>query len=152
MNFLLSRNRILRQSENKVSSKKHQMSKYHLGENISSLEPHLLTLFDKWSLKFITTSRITWKIHESKNHLATLPEARTVTLWMIGHVQYLALSHAQSCCALIGRLCISSVCGYRFRTKSLQIHQYAKKSVEKLMKQMKVMTYNVHANDRRKRR
>ena len=26
------------------------------------------------------TSRITWKIHESKNHLATLPEARTVTL------------------------------------------------------------------------
>ena len=29
---------------------------------------------------FIWTSRITWKIHESKNHLATLPEARTVTL------------------------------------------------------------------------
>ena len=28
----------------------------------------------------ISTSRITWKIHESKNHLATQPEARTVTL------------------------------------------------------------------------
>ena len=42
----------------------------------------------------ITTSRVTWKIHESKNHLATLPEARTVTLSMIGHVQFLALSHA----------------------------------------------------------
>ena len=40
------------------------------------------------------TSRITWKIHESKNHLATLHEARTVILSMIGHVQYLALSHA----------------------------------------------------------
>ena len=26
----------------------------------------------------IKTSRVTWKIHESKNHLATLPEARTV--------------------------------------------------------------------------
>ena len=43
---------------------------------------------------YLYTSRITWKIHESKNHLATLPEARTVTLSMIGHVQYLALSHA----------------------------------------------------------
>ena len=28
----------------------------------------------------IYTSRVTWKIHELKNHLATLPEARTVTL------------------------------------------------------------------------
>ena len=28
----------------------------------------------------IDTSRVTWKIHELKNHLATLPEARTVTL------------------------------------------------------------------------
>ena len=28
----------------------------------------------------IITSRVTWKIHELKNHLATLPEARTVTL------------------------------------------------------------------------
>ena len=26
------------------------------------------------------TSRVTWKIHELKNHLATLPETRTVIL------------------------------------------------------------------------
>ena len=36
----------------------------------------------------IMTSRVTWKIHKLKYHLATLPEARTVTLSMIGHVQY----------------------------------------------------------------
>ena len=45
-------------------------------------------------INYHTTSRITWKMHESKNHLSTLPEARTVTLSTIGHVQYLALSHA----------------------------------------------------------
>ena len=31
--------------------------------------------------QLILTSRITWKIHESKNDLATLPEPRTVTLY-----------------------------------------------------------------------